>query len=217
MSKYDLTFGVVTQWEDPTRIYHMVDTINREMTPSALEYEVLICGEHPSGDQFQYFHDQQIHWAPRFQHCNGWITHKKNKIAEYARGEIIVMMHDYFILQPGWSWGYKIFGFDWDICNNPQQLLDGRRHFTDWVNWDDPEFPKYHSFGYDDWSHTKHQYISGGYFLVKKQVLLDNPFDESMKPGSPEDVEWSLRVRDKYKIVCNRYSTVRHNKMHRDL
>jgi glycosyltransferase involved in cell wall biosynthesis len=38
------------------------------------------------------------------------------------------------------------------------------------------------------------QYISGGYIMCKKQVLLEVPFDETMVVGQPEDVEWSERV-----------------------
>jgi len=53
-------------------------------------------------------------------------------------------------------------------------------------------------------------------FLVKKNFLLQNPFAEWMPPGTSEDVEWSRRVRDKAKIVCNPDAKVRHNKAHRD-
>lgn len=145
-----------------------------------------------------------------------WITSKKNTAAWLARYNTIVFMHDYFLLDQYWYDGYEEFGEDWDICSNPQFLIDGKRHFTDWVVWDDPVFPRYTSLDYWDWSATKYQYISGGYFLAKRKVLLDQPFNQDMKKGDPEDVEWSLRVRDKYVIKCNPYSIVRHNKIHRD-
>jgi hypothetical protein len=51
---------------------------------------------------------------------------------------------------------------------------------------------------------------------VKKQVALDNPFNEELTHGQAEDVEWSLRVRNRYVVKCNGNSIVKHNKWHRD-
>ena len=45
---------------------------------------------------------------------------------------------------------------------------------------------------------------------------MSEPFNESLAHGQAEDVEWSLRVRDKYKIKCNGKAIVKHNKRHRD-
>jgi hypothetical protein len=59
-------------------------------------------------------------------------------------------------------------------------------------------------------------YQSGGYMLVKKQLMIDNPFNEELTWGQADDVEWSLRVRDKYKWICNGDAVVKHNKKHRD-
>jgi hypothetical protein len=58
-------------------------------------------------------------------------------------------------------------------------------------------------------------YISGGFFIVKKHVMLEEPLDESRGWNEAEDVEWSLRIRDKYVMKCNKNSIVRHNKWHR--
>jgi hypothetical protein len=125
-------------------------------------------------------------------------------------------MHDYFLFDDNWYNSFVEFGNEWDICSNQQLLINGKRHFTDWVTWDDPVFPRYTSLSYDDWSRTQHMYMSGGYFIVKKHVVMDNPFNESLMHGQAEDVEWSLRVRDKYRMVCNGNAIVQHNKVHRD-
>lgn len=206
------TFGIVTDWSEPNRVYHMIDMIKREMRPYAYDWDIIICGGLINPNAYAYIE------APNVTHVlySSWITKKKNAITYTSNKDIIVMMHDYFILQPGWMWAYKNFGFDWDICSNPQLLMNGKRHFTDWVNWDAEGFPRYHSFDYDDWTHTKNQYISGGYFLAKRKVLLDNTFNEDYIQGMPEDVEWSMRVRDRYVIKCNKNAVVRHNKIHRD-
>jgi GT2 family glycosyltransferase len=94
--------------------------------------------------------------------------------------------------------------------------MNGQRHFTDWVLWDHPYNPRYTSVEYTNYSLKKFQYISGGFFLAKKQFILDNPFNENMSVGSAEDVEWSLRIRNTAKIVCNPTALVIHNKQHRD-
>jgi len=147
-----------------------------------------------------------------------WLTDKKNAIARQASHDVIVLLHDYFTFDKRWYQAYKEFGDKWDVCSNPQFLMDGNRHFTDWVMWYNEKPPvQYTSIEYTNWSYTKKQYISGGFFLVKKQFLLDNPLNEELPVGSTEDVEWSLRIRDKAMIACNPAALVIHNKQHRDM
>jgi hypothetical protein len=52
-------------------------------------------------------------------------------------------------------------------------------------------------------------YISGGFFICKKQVMLDFPLDEKLLHCQGEDVEWSQRVRTKYQFKFNKYSSVK--------
>ena len=42
-------------------------------------------------------------------------------------------------------------------------------------------------------------YASGSFFIVKRDFLRKNPLDESKSWGEGEDVEWSIRLRDKWK------------------
>lgn len=209
-----LTFAIITDWEDPRRVYDMVDNISHHA--GMRNYEILIIGG--DSEKLPYSLEQEHPKHLRLIPMKGsWITEKKNMAAWLASYNTIAMMHDYFVLDSQWYAGYEEFGTDWDICSNPQRLITGKRHFTDWVIWDHPDLPRYHSLDYWDWSKTDYQYISGGYFLVKRQVILETPFNTQMRPGASEDVEWSLRVRDKYKIRCNPYSIVTHNKVHRDV
>ena len=56
---------------------------------------------------------------------------------------------------------------------------------------------------------TNHMYISGTYWVAKKKVMIEEPLDKNRWGwGQQEDVEWSQRVRDKYRYVMNPYSTV---------
>jgi GT2 family glycosyltransferase len=96
-------------------------------------------------------------------------------------------------------------------------MIDGRRDYTDWTTYDHPLLGKQCPLPYLDWSCTKYQYINGGYFLVKKNFFINNPLDENLVSHGEEDVEWSLRVRDGAKIICNPRSYVCHIKKHRNL
>jgi len=185
----NLTFGICTTHPRPDRLAEVIASIDALSIP---QYEVMIMD------------------GPE------WITTKKNAVALHAKYETLVLLHDYYVFDPGWYESYEKFGYDWDVCSNPQLLLNGKRHSTDWVIWDHTIYPRYYSIPYDNWTFTKFQYISGGYFLVKRQLLLAHPFNEAMPPGSPEDVEWSLRMRNMAVIKCNSGAIVRHNKAHRD-
>lgn len=201
-----LTFGICTDYSDPKRLGEMIDSIHALQIPI---YEIIVSGAwkdipcYPNVSLFCY--------------DEGWITHKKNQIANLALYDTLVLAHDYFLFDKDWYKAYEGFGYNWDVCSNPQFLMNGKRHFTDWVIWDHPSIPRYTSLDYRDWLHTKYQYVSGGYFLVKKNVLLETPFNEDLSPGSPEDVEWFLRVRDRVTLRCNPFAIVRHNKVHRDM
>jgi hypothetical protein len=202
------TFGITTDYKNEEQLNQVLDSIKTLNIP---EYEILVIGDrkYTKDGKVSYLHfDEKI--KP------GWVTRKKNIICQVASYENIVLMHDYYVFDKDWYQSYVEFGEDWDICSNQQLLITGKRHFTDWVVWDDPIFPRYTCLPYDEWSRTQYMYVSGGYFLTKKKVALDNPFNEDLLHGQAEDVEWSLRVRDKYKVVCNGNAIVRHNKVHRD-
>jgi hypothetical protein len=204
----NFTFAITTDYSDINRLNEVRESIYNLKIPN---YEVLIIGgkdySHYIDTTFLYFNDKKY---------PGWTTKKKNILVETSRYENVILMHDYFLFDDNWYNSFVEFGNEWDICSNQQLLINGKRHFTDWVTWDDPVFPRYTSLSYDDWSRTQHMYMSGGYFIVKKHVVMDNPFNESLMHGQAEDVEWSLRVRDKYRMVCNGNAIVQHNKVHRD-
>lgn len=203
----NLTFGICTTYDDVPRLTEVVKSIKALNIPNV---EIIIAGS------YNFTSVVMFDLGAKTVVTDGWTPRKKNLIAKFAYHENLVLLHDYYLFDAEWYDGYVRFGDKWDVCSNPQFLMNGNRHFTDWVVWDDPVLPRYHSLCHDDWTHTKHQYISGGFFLVKRDFLRENPFNEEMKPGSPEDVEWSLRIRDKAEIVCNPLSIVRHNKRHRD-
>lgn len=208
----NLTFGISTAYEDVGRLLLVLDSIKALNIPNS---EIIVAGSYDSFDKeicsFPYYQVRTVL-------TDGWITRKKNLIASMAEHDTLVLLHDYYEFDSKWyeAWESFVSGGEWEVASNPQFLITGQRHFTDWVMWDHPHVPRYFSLDYNDWGNTKYQYMSGGYLLVKRDFLRENPFNEHMKPGEPEDVEWSLRIRDKARMVCNPDAIVRHNKKHRD-
>jgi len=204
------TFGIVTGFEDIDRLVEIIESIRQLSIP---EYEILIIGGN-APDVFDSYSDVRIidfdeNIKPR------WITKKKNILCAESRYENIILMHDYHIFEPNWYIEFKSFGTEWDICSCPQYLITGARNPMDWSLWDKPGHGRAWSLDYSDWTQTQYMYISGGFFIVKKHVMLDEPLDETRGWNEEEDVEWSMRVRNKYVMKCNGKSIVRHNKWHR--
>ena len=213
----DFSFCIVTDnsTEACKRISEIVKSIRALEIPN---YEIIAIG----GDKNRFSGNLDDFRKINFDESitSGWITKKKNDVAKLCKYDNLVMLHDYFVFHKNWYKGYKKIYDDFvscDVCSNPVFMIDGRREFTDWVTLDYPDHGLHYSLNYNDWNQTKYQYISGGYFIVKKQFMLDNPFSESLTAHQAEDVEWSKRIRSKAKIICNPYSYVKHNKEHRNL
>ncbi len=202
----DFTFGITTDYKNVDRLLDTIRSIKSLRIPN---YEILIIG--PAHSQI----DPDVIQIPFDSPTPMWITKKKNILSRNAKYENVILMHDYFIFDHKWYSAFLDFGNDWDIATNTQLYIDGSRYRYDWVIWDHPEIPRYTQIPTDDWSLTKHMYISGSYMIVKKYVMEHHPLNENLIWGQEEDVDWSLRVRDRYSIVFNTESIVRHNKYHR--
>lgn len=210
MNDIQWTFGIVTGFEDHQRLDEIFKSIRDLSIP---EYEILLIG----GDSNEFFNSAEDVRVVNFDESQKpkWITRKKNILANEAKYDNIVLMHDYHVFDKDWYVNFKSFGVDWEICSCPQYLITGARNPMDWSLWDKPDHGRAWSLDYDDWSQTQYMYISGGFFIVKKHVLQQEPLDESRGWNEEEDVEWSMRVRNKYIMKCNGGSVVRHNKWHR--
>jgi glycosyltransferase involved in cell wall biosynthesis len=209
LSEIPFTFGIITVYEDKARLQEIILSIRNLNIP---DYEIIFVGGGDSsgidGEDIRII-DFDENQKPK------WITRKKNIIVQNARYDNVVLLHDYHVFDPGWYEAFKTFGIDWDICSCPQYLINGYRNPMDWSLWDKPGHGRAWSLNYNDWSQTQYMYISGGFFIVKKHVLLEEPLDESLVWNEEEDVEWSMRVRNKYVMKCNGNAIVRHNKWHR--
>jgi hypothetical protein len=134
-----------------------------------------------------------------------WITRKKNLIAKEALYGNMCLLHDYIMLDSKWSKGYHNF-CNWDVCMNP--VLYGKKRFYDWTSFDAPKFGRSKLIPYYRQDLTRYMYVSGGYFCVNKNFLLEHPFDENLCWGEEEDVEWSKRIRSFWNLKFNEASPV---------
>lgn len=206
----NFSFCIVTGYQDTARLEQIIENI---ISLSIPHYEILIIG----GGKKDFNHQSEKVIFLDFDESVKplWITKKKNILSRAAKYENLVIMHDYHVFDDDWYKEFTKFGTEWDICSCPQYLINGARNPMDWSLWDKPGHGRAWSLNYNDWSQTQYMYISGGFFIVKKHVMLEEPLDESRGWNEEEDVEWSLRVRDKYVMKCNEKSIVRHNKWHR--
>ena len=201
----NFTFGICTDHKNKDRILLAINSI---INLNIKNYEIIVIG----GTESSYFNHPNVIFVNFDENIKPiWITKKKNDIAKMAKYENLCLMHDYFTFNSDWYEGYlkfdKEFGY-WDVASNPQIMLDGRRHLLDWTGRDKNTGERFYP-EYLDWSRINEQYISGGFFLVKTQVILDNLLDENRGWDQDEDVEWSNRIKNKYVIRCNPYSSVR--------
>jgi cellulose synthase/poly-beta-1,6-N-acetylglucosamine synthase-like glycosyltransferase len=211
----NFSFGIVTCGEDPQRIKEVLDSIYNQDIPN---YEIIIVGG--ESDVIRPLDENRC----KFTHLtfdetivpSGWITKKKNIITAHAIHDEVVYTHDYHVFQEGWYKNFLEFGNKWHVCVNAIQNIRGER-FRDWVTWDHPDLGRQCEIDYDDDTKIKHQYVSGGHWVAKRATMLFNPLHEGYNRETQyDDVEWSLRIREKLKIVMNKHSIVKHNKPHKE-
>jgi GT2 family glycosyltransferase len=208
------TFIICTDDPNQDRVDFSIKTIEELKIPN---YEIIVSG----GERISPFENKNVLWLSFDENVKkGWITKKKNDAVKKSKYDNICVLHDYFAFDFNWYHEWLKFNQqhgDWNIACNQIKLINGARAYTDWVSWDHPEFKRGTPLRYENWSNTQYQYVSGGYFCIKKSFFLENLFSEDLISHQMEDIEWSLRIRKTWKLVCNHKSIVRHIKWHRDM
>lgn len=198
------TFGIITAGND-NRISKIIDSI--EMQNINDEYEVIVVGNcNVKRDKTKIIPFDE-------SKKRMWITRKKNLITKESSFDNIVYMHDYIKLGDDWYSGFERFGDNFKVCMTKMVLPDGSR-FRDWTIWAGDiqklKLPSQHCLLPYDITHlSKYMYISGAYWIAKKEVMEEFPLKESLVWGQGEDVEWSSRLRKKYNFSINTFSKVK--------
>lgn len=195
----DFTFGIITIDSNYDNVMKIIDSIEEQNIPN---YEIIVVG----GLFINRKNTTHINFNEYIKHM--WITKKKNIITQLAKYDNIVYMHDYIKLEKNWYEGHLTFGDDFDILMDKMLNADNTR-WRDWTLWNLPNGIKYRMLPYDIDHMNKYIYISGAYWIAKKNIMLEYPLDERLCWGQGEDVDWSIRVRNKYKFKMNIYSEVK--------
>jgi hypothetical protein len=209
LNQTKISFCIITNGNNEAGLSRVIKSILRSNLPDS---EILVLGQSSLLEANVKFIDFNENEKP------GWITRKKNLLAKVASGEILIIMHDYIELDYGWNMSLQksLLENDWEVAIPKIFNLDGTR-YRDWLIWP-------HNGIYLDkyFSKTRRclmpytlnlvpdlMYVSGAFFMCKRQFFLSNTLDESLAWGEGEDVEWSKRVRDKWKLKVFRHCGVR--------
>jgi len=206
----DITFGIVTGAENVEvmgRVAQMVMSIEQQRIPN---YEiVVVC---PPGRGTDLDNVRLIHFDEKIN-GKAWITKKKNLITEAAKYPYVVYAHDYMYHHAGWyqSWvEWLSWGRDFEIAVNGIFTMEGARH-SDWVVcpydlWaarPDLKDTWELLLPYDITHLSPIMYISGGWWIAKKEFMEQHPLPEELGWGESEDVVWSKRFRNDVTFKIN--------------
>jgi hypothetical protein len=130
-----------------------------------------------------------------------------------ARFENLWLAHDYVAVDKDFYKSFLDFDTDWDNCMCQIINRNGVR-FRDWCTFGMSN-PYKRPYMLPDWLHyddtrftNNHCYISGTFHIVKRQYLLDHPFDEQYSWGQGEDVHWAIAHRGGWKYKMNKKARV---------
>jgi len=228
------TFGIITDGTVDSRINTIIDSIEANAIPT---YEIIVVGN--SGVQRNRttvipFDETQRPgcWITRkknaiieqaqYDHLvflHDYIGLDRNWYAGFLR----------FLSESDADAVNKRGGNGYDWCVSPIENMDGSR-YRDYTL-----FPHKYNRDYDFYignageidlyfehhcllpytfpntpEMNRYMYISGSYFIMRRDVARENPLDETLLAFQGEDAELSLRLHQKgIMIACNPYSTVR--------
>jgi len=199
----DFTFGIITDGNSEDRINRIIDSIEITMSD---DYEVIIIGgNHIKREKTRVIPFYEDQGPAR-------VSEKKNIITRESKYENIVYLHDYIEFLPEWHSEFKKFGNNFNVCMNRIVNPDMTR-YRDWCLWMDDASGKVKDWNYlipyNITTLSKMMYISGAYWVAKKNFMLENQLNENLRWGQGEDVEWSIRVREITDFSINEKSVVR--------
>ena len=208
----DFTFGIITGGNNDDMLNEIITSIEIENIPN---YEIIIIGD----SKISKPNVRVIKFNEGSKPM--WITAKKNLITNESKYENVVYFHDYIKLNDGWYAGQLKAGNDFKVRMDKIINLNGER-FRDWCIWPhnnnkmDGFIERECLIPYDIIHLSKYMYISGAYWIAKKDVMLEFPLDENLIWGQGEDVLWSKQIREKYEFNMNPNSSVKIIKPNKD-
>jgi hypothetical protein len=194
-----ITFGIVTDGKSDDLLSQSIESIRKLKIE---DYEIVVVGDTSitsETDLRVYFFDETIK--------QGWITRKKNLVTHLAKSKYIVYLHDYIFFDIDWYKNFKkTQEFNVGVCEIINR--DGER-YRDWTLWVENGGPfdtyiqrtRQTLLPYSIKTLSPYMYISGAFWVARREFMLQNPLNENLVWGQMEDVEWSKRVREKTSFV----------------
>ncbi len=197
------TFGILTAGPSPNAA-GMVREILALDFPAV---EVIICGPMPEGapDDRRVRRIDLERPEPR-----GWITRKKNMIAEAARYLNLCIMHDRFFIPPQFRAAMEHYGNVFGFLTFPQVYFPDRtgetiQRYPDWnvLKWDGDLAKRLRTGVHDgnDFLHLRYDdfletaYCCGGIYIAKKNLWNLIRQDEALFHCEYEDVNFGLECQ----------------------
>ncbi len=213
----EISFAVITSGHNDSAVNLVIDSIERE---SISKYDIMVVGGMTSNIK-----RKNTRHIPIIESIYPGIplNVKKNAGARNALYDIVVIMHDYYNLMPGWYEGFLKFGTMWDICvtrafhNEQQGMMLGNGWRVESIPGY-PELPFAMPIPLDIDCFIPYMPIQGSYWVCKRHVMLKYPMDEKLMHGQMEDILWSSEVvpgwrgqkidQNEFVIKANPYSSV---------
>lgn len=207
-----ISFVIPTSGTNDLALNQIIDSIELQNMP---EYQVVIVGGFTTTVNRK--HTVHIPFNETLT-TTPWTTRKKNTGVLASKYDILVIMHDYAVLDENWYKEFELFGFDWDICVHKNMCIDpstgqGYIRGNGWrICQPVPgysEFPWAMQVPYDIDVFLPYMSINGAYWCCKKELMLNELLDENLLWGlePPEDVEWSSRVVPSWRGTPNNVKT----------
>ena len=194
-----ISFVLPTSGTNDTVLNEIIDSIELQ---NMSQYQIIIVG----GAETTINRRNTIH-IPFNENMTPfpWTTRKKNTGVMACKYDVVVMMHDYQVLDANWYSEFEKFGLDWDICVHQNLMFNPVNDEPKYVRangWRVEYVPGYTEFPwamripYDIDIFIPYMGIQGSYWCCKKSVIFNNFLNEDILWGQPphEDAEWSTRV-----------------------
>lgn len=196
-SIYKWSFGIVSDGRKNERIMKIIEIISSFKIP---EYEVLICG--PSPAEKLPKNVRVIDDTPCYVDKRIPISRKKNLLIEAAQFNNLIIMHDRISFSEEWYENMCKYGNYYDLLSCPiVNENDPSKRMLDWVTGENTYFILdkkkrfcYHKtyLDYNEWSRSI--YVNGGFFQVKRHLLLPVLLNPNLYWGEKEDADMSCRL-----------------------
>jgi GT2 family glycosyltransferase len=180
-----LSFCIITDGRRRRKLRREIDSIRRL---GLTDYEILVGGIVPTCLARRFPDLRTV--ALREEALQGRLGAMRNRLAERARYDRLVICDDDLVFHRGFREGLREFGEDYDVLSVRTLNPDGSRYW-DWCVSGGPE--GHRLLDYEETS--DHLYIGGCFCLIKAHVLDRVRWSEELRFYQGEDVDFSARLK----------------------